>query len=259
MITRRDGEQVTTVIDPWRHAQGVVTALALVLVPLACALWFRLTTEVIPDLRSLGAEMSPLAGLLPSTAVGIFVQLSALAAIAFVGLRYRGWRAVLAASVLLAGVVASTLMATFTTLGVFGFACCVEQGTLVTTAEGPVAAETLHVGDHVPGPLLGGSIGDGVITRVQPRVVLRHVELRLDNGRMLRASRGHRVITDIDRQERWQPVETLGVGQRVRCDDGWAEVMSVEEGRGTLTVIELKVSGTETFFADGISCHNKKG
>ena len=63
-------------------------------------------------------------------------------------------------------------------------------------------------------------------------------------------------------QVRWRPeglVETLRVGQRIRRDDGSVLVTSVGAGRGTLSVIDLTVRGTETFFATGIACNDKKG
>jgi len=136
---------------------------------------------------------------------------------------------------------------------------CVEEGTLVETADGPLAIETLRVGDSVL------SVDPGSGAKFRARVT--HTRSAWAWCRKLQLDEGHVWLTAehplyspelgaFEPAERWfsgELVQTLGRdGQLVATDPGtWFE-------RRPCRVIDLTVSSApHTFVANGIVVHNK--
>jgi hypothetical protein len=117
---------------------------------------------------------------------------------------------------------------------------CIVAGTLIDTPSGPRAIETLASGDEVW--TRGRALGRVVATH--PSWALEHLEIVMDDGRVLRATAEHPVATGAG----WTRAGSLRVGEGI---------VSIRVVRGPVRVYDLEVEPDPTFFAGGVLVHNK--
>ena len=145
-----------------------------------------------------------------------------------------------------------------------GWPPCLVAGTLITTPYGDRPIESFVPGDLVSSWLpQEGRLITARITRVKRRTVASVLELRLADGRSLRATDNHPLWSPA-RQE-WIPAGQLRAGDTLGILAG-SEVHEVTirsiatipaaEPAADFAVYDLSVEPTHSYFANGVFTHN---
>ena len=128
---------------------------------------------------------------------------------------------------------------------------CVAAGTLIATENGPLAVETLRVGDRVFGFDPGGRRRIlTTITAVVPTTATS----------TLRLGRGPRVTPDqsVFADGAFRPARELARGSSLLAEDGATfHAGSLEQVPGEIIVYDLSVDWPHSYFAGGVLVHNK--
>lgn len=137
---------------------------------------------------------------------------------------------------------------------------CFAEGTVVALADNRhVPIEQIAVGDVVASRQ-EWSLEDcsGGVTRTWKHEQKRTVDILLDTGDRVRTTAPHRFFT---LEQGIVPASELSVGNRLRTLDGSArEIVAIEPGPTNMTVYNLTVAGSHTYFVGdaAVWVHNEK-
>ena len=124
---------------------------------------------------------------------------------------------------------------------------------MIATPAGDQPIERLKPGDAIWTFSPDGSRVEGVVTARVVGSSGAWIELRTDDGRVLRTTGAHPIATD----KGFAPMSTLVEGRKVLVPGGEAVIKSIENLREPVRVFDLCVSPFPVFAAGGVLVHNK--
>jgi Hint domain len=132
---------------------------------------------------------------------------------------------------------------------------CLVEGTEVDTPDGPRRVEALRVGDALLTLDAGGRLTPTSVVAIRRGTALAWVRLSLGDGLTLDVTPTHPLAAGAE----WRSAGRLRAGDNVRTVHGPSAVTATASRFGVATVYDLSVEPGETFLAEGILVHNKRG
>lgn len=133
---------------------------------------------------------------------------------------------------------------------------CLAEGTLVSTVDGPIAIESLRVGQRLAGwDTAAGRASETAVVSLLARGERPVAVIALDDGTELRATAEHPFWSADER--RWRLARDLTAGMSLaRADGSTVRVRSVGAFDRSARVFDLSVTAPHDYFANGVLVHN---